>query len=397
MKVENNFIWNTVKDLLHEHDCVIVPGFGGFVCNLQPARIDQISHIITPPAKHLVFNQNLKTNDGLLASRMAEQLKINYSEAIQLIDETVDKTKDFLQDKKYLTVELFGSFRLNADANYVFLPEKNNNFLYTSFGLMPLQADPVASRSIKTRKARVFKDRKELRTAKNVKRTKNTIRIAVGAFAILLAVNLFIFIKDPELKISATTMNITSWFDSLFHSSSTQPIPEISKQEPIVIKEETYIPPPPAPIENNLVVTVDSSTIKTPIEEQPVFDILSFAKNIALAKGNFVMPITAEEQPIVETPDNGKQQIVQPILKPSALTDSTFYIIGGVFCKQKYAQRFFHELEEKGFAPEIVPNPNMNCNRVSYAKFFSRKDAERQLHSIHANINADAWLLVQHN
>ena len=142
---------------MHTHDCVIMPGFGGFVCNRQQARIDQVTHIITPPGKHVVFNQNLKTNDGLLANQIAEELKLGYSDAVKWIDQTVEQIKQLLTEQKQLEVDGFGRFRLNAEANYVFIPLLKNNYSYSSFGLMPVQASPVASRSIKSTHPKIFR------------------------------------------------------------------------------------------------------------------------------------------------------------------------------------------------------------------------------------------------
>jgi nucleoid DNA-binding protein len=415
MKTSSATIWDFVKELLHEHDCVIVPGFGGFVCNLEFSRIDQVSHLITPPAKHLVFNQNLKTNDGLLANRISEKLKINYSDAIRMIDENVAKTIDVLQDKKMLVVDFFGSFRLNAEANYVFLPDKQNNFLYASYGLMPLLAEPVAGRMIKTSKAaRIFKDRKQVRAAKNSKRRRSLVRVLATTFVLLLAVNFYIFIKQPEFKISETTMSLTSWFDSLFNSKSVVEV-KIESTKPLSLNTEDtasqiqIITPEPAVADtsNN---KIEETAIVTPPAE---YNILTFAENLSAAKANTTLVVISENADQVVTVDPNtttsnieetKEEIVAPVikqsikLKPSQLTiDSSFYIIGGVFCKEKNAKRFLQQLEEKGFSPEIIVNERVNCNRVSYAKYTSRKDAEQQLRTIHASINPDAWLFVKHN
>ena len=415
MKTSSATIWDFVKELLHEHDCVIVPGFGGFVCNLEFSRIDQVSHLITPPAKHLVFNQNLKTNDGLLANRISEKLKINYSDAIRMIDENVAKTIDVLQDKKMLVVDFFGSFRLNAEANYVFLPDKQNNFLYASYGLMPLLAEPVAGRMIKTSKAaRIFKDRKQVRVAKNSKRRRSLVRVLATTFVLLLAVNFYIFIKQPEFKISETTMSLTSWFDSLFNSKSVVEV-KIESTKPLSLNTEDtasqiqIITPEPAVADtsNN---KIEETAIVTPPAE---YNILTFAENLSAAKANTTLVVISENADQVVTVDPNtttsnieetKEEIVAPVikqsikLKPSQLTiDSSFYIIGGVFCKEKNAKRFLQQLEEKGFSPEIIVNERVNCNRVSYAKYTSRKDAEQQLRTIHASINPDAWLFVKHN
>ena len=60
----------TISRLLEEHDCVILPGYGGFIGNYAPARIDPVSHSFVPPSKKILFNINLKQNDGLLCNRL---------------------------------------------------------------------------------------------------------------------------------------------------------------------------------------------------------------------------------------------------------------------------------------------------------------------------------------
>ena len=60
MEFAKHPIWQVVEKLLYKHDCVIIPGFGGFVCNMEHARIDQVTHVIIPPGKHIIFNPNLK-------------------------------------------------------------------------------------------------------------------------------------------------------------------------------------------------------------------------------------------------------------------------------------------------------------------------------------------------
>jgi len=40
-----------ISELLFEHDCVIIPNFGGFICNYKPADIHPIQNTVSPPAK----------------------------------------------------------------------------------------------------------------------------------------------------------------------------------------------------------------------------------------------------------------------------------------------------------------------------------------------------------
>ena len=413
MNIEQSNIWFFVKELLHEQDCVIVPGFGGFVCNTEYAKIDQVTHVINPPSKHIIFNQNLKTNDGLLANRISEKLKISYTEAILMIEENVIKTIAILQEKKLLVVDYFGSFRLNAEANFVFLPDRQNNYLYSSYGLIPITAEPVSGRTIKSGKARIFKDRKQVRPAKNSKRRRNTVRVLTSTFVLLLAVNFYVFVKQPQLNFNEATMNISSWFDSVFHSQAISEI-KIEPSKPLpVAKEDTFIPPPPeeitsTPLIADSTIAENISIENVTVEPAKEYDLMAFAEHISAAKANTSVagimestePTAVVENNVVEEKvENVIPVITQPSkIKPAAIsTDSSFYIIGGVFCKEKNAKKFFHQLEESGFTPEIIVYEKVSCNRVSYAKFNSRKAAIDQLRLIHSNTNPDAWLFAKHN
>ncbi len=64
-----------IRELLFGHDCVIVPGFGGFIGNYTPARIDKRTGTFYPPVKQISFNRNLNHNDGLLVGKISVPLK----------------------------------------------------------------------------------------------------------------------------------------------------------------------------------------------------------------------------------------------------------------------------------------------------------------------------------
>ena len=79
-----------IIQLLLTHDCVIVPGFGGFVANYCDAVHDESTHTFSPPSKKILFNSSLSHNDGLLINHIAEQLNVSYSEAEQMVRQSVD-------------------------------------------------------------------------------------------------------------------------------------------------------------------------------------------------------------------------------------------------------------------------------------------------------------------
>ena len=67
------------------HDCVIIPQFGGFVGNNRSAVLNETTGIITPPSKEILFNLNLKTNDGLLINHIAKSEWISNIKAKDLV------------------------------------------------------------------------------------------------------------------------------------------------------------------------------------------------------------------------------------------------------------------------------------------------------------------------
>ncbi|MES2560285.1 MAG: SPOR domain-containing protein [Bacteroidota bacterium] len=422
-------IWDYIKDLLHQHDCVIVPGFGGFVCNREPSKIDQVSHVITPPSRKVVFNQNLKSNDGLLAGYMAQQQGISYNDAIQFIEENVKQTMTVLQDQKQLMIDLFGNFRLNADANYVFLPDKRNNYLTSSFGLGFIQATPVAARAVKVGKVKVFR---EIKTPQKARKSRNVWpTVLAGVMVLLLSVNGYIFFSDhsiSDLRIGGeNTMSITSWFDSLFSKNdSVKPVEQPIAETAVIPEEEKeLIPAAPAPVEEiadttsiqpieqstpEAVETVTAHTETIEESADAYASLYAFASHFAATRGTIVFPQRPVEEIIpaeavvaeVGSPEETNTPVVPtPTIKPSATHLSTegvppgYYVIGGVFCKERNAQRFINQLTQAGFTEAtLLVNADINCKRVSYHRFESRKDAELFCRDIKKEGNPGAWVLA---
>ena len=90
-------IRSCISELLSVHDCVIIPGLGGFIGNYAPARIDPVYHAFQPPFKKILFNVNLKQNDGLLASAVADSLGTSYQDSCNLIEQFTEECRQALQ------------------------------------------------------------------------------------------------------------------------------------------------------------------------------------------------------------------------------------------------------------------------------------------------------------
>ncbi len=138
MKIEEQ-----ISELLYEHDCVIVPDFGGFVCNYAPARIDPVKHLFEPPAKKIIFNKGLTRNDGVLSNYIAGKFKLPYSQAIAAIAKEVNGYKENLEREKRLTLDNIGLLYLDETGNLLFRQDNKMNYLVESFGLPSFYYQPI--------------------------------------------------------------------------------------------------------------------------------------------------------------------------------------------------------------------------------------------------------------
>ena len=422
LKVEQQHrnIWNAIKELLHKHDCVIVPNFGGFVCNREPAGIDQVSYVITPPSRKVVFNQNLKTNDGLLANYLVQKEHLSFSESLKWIENTVTDVIVILQDNKQYSIDLFGAFKLNADANYVFVADKRINFLIGSFGLAMVQAQPVISRTITTPKVNIFKEIKQPVPSKARRRFMPTFVIA--SLVILLALNGYIFWQN---QLGTTQgegnnqqiMSIASWFDSVFTKTT---VVENKTESPQIRSEE--LDPPLISLDttneqeillskelsaaiinsNQLEEKVSTEKLEHLKKYAPYF---AFATHYPAARLSLYVPRRGGEETSF---DNNKSNTENEIPSRSDLSSAKksnhlntegiekgYYVIGGVFCVDKNAARFLKSLAKNGFTgAQLLLNKHISCKRISYKRFSSKLEAENFCTQIKTTVNEDAWILA---
>lgn len=140
-----------VRELLFNHDCVIIPGFGGFIGNYIPARTDKNSSTFYPPVKQISFNRNLNHNDGLLVGRIYDSAKINYGDARNIVEEFVVSLCKKLERGEKVTFDNIGSFSNNQEGNVQFEPDRTVNYHLDSYGLESFQFLPIEGYDVRKR------------------------------------------------------------------------------------------------------------------------------------------------------------------------------------------------------------------------------------------------------
>ncbi len=111
-----------IEALLLKHDCVIVPGLGGFVTQYVPARRIADEELFLPPFRSVGFNPDLAINDGLLAQSYMHAYDTTFPESVKLIDEAVSNLKAELSQEGEYTLSGIGRLTLGMDGRYLFEP-----------------------------------------------------------------------------------------------------------------------------------------------------------------------------------------------------------------------------------------------------------------------------------
>jgi cell division septation protein DedD len=132
-----------LSGLLAEQDCVIVPGFGGFITNYIPAGINPVTHVFTPPSRQVAFNARLCNNDGILANHLVRSLDITYAEAVAAIEKLSVEWVNILNKGEKVRIQGIGLIFSDKENNLQFIPESNINLLDDAFGLTSFSSLPI--------------------------------------------------------------------------------------------------------------------------------------------------------------------------------------------------------------------------------------------------------------
>ena len=201
-----------IRELLFGHDCVIVPGFGGFVGNYAPARIDKETGTFYPPVKQISFNRNLNHNDGLLVGRISLSSQINYGDARTIVEEFVAGVRKKLEKGERVVFDNIGSFINNHEGNVQFEPDKNVNYHLDSYGLETFQCFPLEGYDVRKRISRHI-DHDPVKQA-SVRKILWRAAIIIPLLALIVAVPLKTDLFRS--KVETTTMNplVTAEFEN---------------------------------------------------------------------------------------------------------------------------------------------------------------------------------------
>lgn len=133
-----------IASLLVQHNCVILPRFGGLIGSYQPAQKSEESGMIAPPYKEIIFNRSLSHNDGLLIKSYSIDYNLSYVEAERQVVALIDSLQLRIAKGESVAFGEVGVFRMDSEGNIYFKQSDTLNLLDRSFGFEAIQMVPLS-------------------------------------------------------------------------------------------------------------------------------------------------------------------------------------------------------------------------------------------------------------
>jgi len=344
-------IENYIVELLFEQECVIIPGFGGFVINYHPAHYDEKKNIFYPPQHKVGFNVQLKTNDGLLFNTLMKREHISFEQARQKVANYVDEVNNRLGKKETVKISNLGSFTLKHQL--IFSPDKQVNFLANVYGLDAVLISPI--------KKIIAPPPKHIPIVNSAGNYRKWLVAASFLLSLLLIPHGFLNSSKYQSQ-SNLGFNFTTKYLNV-------------------------------PLENLLANYPALSLLSSQIDKlsekksalNPLTKIKSTAEIVKAIKKETIFPVTKNAAPIKETViSNAKQpsKKVKPEQKNKEITfnaipKNSFCLIIGSFKNKHNAERFFKK-KQKDFSNAICFHYN-GFYRITSDVFVKKSDASKKM------------------
>jgi cell division septation protein DedD len=344
-----------LADLLHYHECVIVPGLGGFIKAYSPARILHYTHEFSPPSASVAFNGGLSGNDGQLANYIAAVENISYNDALSDIRHWSEISNASLKNGDKVVLDGIGELFMNASAKIEFTPTRQINFNTDSFGLPVFFAKVVDESLFVLPEIQPVKH--VYKGAKLQRLIPETLKWA-AVLAPFIAFGLWSSLNGNIIdNYIHNYTGMYSWVRSTPGKTAT-----VNATPAALNAKETPVEPAQSPA---------GILAKQNIPFDPA--AISYTE---LAKNNIVItdPVKTETE---KTLDQGEN----------------YYIIGGAFRDHSNALKLISMLQEQGYPAAVVDTTPGGLYIVSMKGFNKYDEANTELDEIKKAGFSSSWIL----
>jgi len=351
-----------------EHNCVIIPKFGGFVGNYKSAQINKLNHKIYPPSKQITFNQNLTQNDGLLYNFIASKWGISYQEAETFCKKEVELWKQNLENGVNLEFYRIGRVFKDSLGNKRFEPSKKFNLLPDAFGLDEIFGFPQIFQKVETK----VEDEPIVKTKEIIPSTRQTPvyqlnfdkkkMVAAAAVLVFIIYSLYLSFQTNMLR------------GGNFHMSELNPFS--SKVCEVYSPRVTEVPEVVVPKESLMLIPDSTNYISFSL----------FNEEEAFLKGD------DKVVRLIETKIT-KVDSTKVVLNKPANTQLPYQIVIGCFSEKANAENLVLKLRNEGYLNAGLIDFWRGLYRVRIDAFEEKDIALAKLSTIKEQKNPGAWII----
>ena len=380
-------VLQVLPGMFWDHDCVMLPGLGGFVCNPRSAWYDEAKSQIVPPSRDVLFNPRLTTNDGLVANELMAKHGLTYRDALQAVEQLVDHVQQNLDAEAVAELPGLGKLYREEDGQIRFMADVEFDRMLRSFGHANI---PLVPRSMEAATATVdavprpiLAKAEEQAPHKPVTMKRDNVvpfRVQLGRAAAAVAI--------PLTLAGAYLLSHPDGGDTLLASNPLwNATPVVASYAPLERSLEESGDAQQAPAES-----VADFVKRTSWEGRLEFDLEAgrpAAGGIRIeVPGTTEAPVAIAEEAIAET----TVEASVPVAAIAPKVDVKFLIVGGAFSIRENADKLAASMKAEGFSTSLHHQTHNGLTVVAMGGYATEGEAREALKDARLRGHKKAWL-----
>lgn len=379
-----------IELLLHDNDCVILPGFGGFIAHDVPAYYVSEEGLYYPPSRNISFNAAITMNDGLLAQSYMKSYQVDYARATYLVDMAIEQLRDTLDEEGIATLPHIGTIKQNIYQSLQFIPESAGitspkHFGLSSFVIKELsQLTQQPTLKIKEQPTPIITQTEK---TINVHINKSIFRHVISTAAVLL---LLLMISMPTGNHKPTDIASLQLTEVLTTPIVQQDVPTSMPQAVELTEQEATTQ------ETDIVQPEQNTTLAAiALKEAPT-------TKIAVAVAKEPIAATTQEatalQPDIQQETAITEFTAEPTQAPrTTVSTKTYHIIIASLPNHRGAEETLNTYLNKGYTQASLVERDDRV-RISLIHFSDKDEANEYLKTLREKDTfQNAWLLAVRN
>lgn len=365
--------------LLHNNECVILPGFGGFIAQSVPAYYVEEEHLFYPPSRSISFNAAITMNDGLLAQSYMKSYQVDYARATYMIDVAIENLRDILDEEGEVTLPRIGTFKQDIHHSLQFTPEQASLASPQYFGLSTffMKELSMLQQSSQQPKPLITKTKKTI----DVHINKEKLRQVLSTAAVLLLLFMISLPTGNQKPTDVASLQLpkTGHLQQMFEAPAAVKVTDVTTDET-----------PSTPVE-----ATDEMTTEIFAEVADTIAALPTA-TATEAEVKVEAPVTTPIEEVATQEPQSEKPITEA---PQAIVASTkvYHIIVASLPSLRGAEETLNKYISKGHTGASLVERD-NRVRISLIQFTDKDEANSYLAELRTQAGFEsAWLLAVRN